>query len=53
MKQPICEICKKDTRGRGQYSFRYLDETIYLCGYHAQLVMKFIKKGVRRDETTN
>ena len=49
MKQPICEICKKGTRGRGQYSFRYLDETVYLCGYHAQRIMKIIKGDEKND----
>ena len=39
----LCYVCKSDTKGQGQYSFRYLDETIYLCGHHAQKVMRFIK----------
>ncbi len=43
MKQK-CIICKEFTEGRGQYSFSYLAETVYLCGHHAQIVMKSIKR---------
>ena len=42
-------ICKKYTEGRGYYSFRYLDETVFLCGRHAQKVMKLLK-GVSKKQ---
>jgi hypothetical protein len=38
-----CIICGEYTEGRGNYSFRYLDETVFLCGHHAQKVMKMLK----------
>ena len=38
-----CIICNKYTEGRGHYSFRYLDETVFLCGHHTQKVMKMLK----------
>jgi len=40
----ICIICNKDTKGIGCYSFTYIDETIFLCGHHAQELMKLIHK---------
>ena len=44
-----CIICNKYTEGRGHYSFRYLDETVFLCGRHAQKVMKLLK-GVSKKQ---
>lgn len=38
-----CIICNQYTQGRGQYSFSYLGETVFLCGHHARKVMKMLK----------
>lgn len=40
----LCHVCGLDTDGRGRYSFTYLSETVWLCGSHAQRVMRFIKE---------
>lgn len=48
-----CINCGISTKGRGQYSFRYLNETVYLCGTHANRVMKFIKTGERDHGNSN
>lgn len=39
-----CEVCDHITANRGHYRFRYLDETVFLCGHDAGKVMRFIKK---------
>lgn len=41
--KPKCEICDELLEGKGYYTFSYLGEVVYLCGFHAQKVMKFIK----------
>lgn len=45
MKQKLsrCIVCGIDCTQAGNYSFRYLEDIVKLCGHHAQKVMKFIK----------
>ena len=51
-KKKFCKMCNnqityKDGNGKGFYEFNYLGETQYLCGRHAQMIMKLIKGHLR------
>jgi len=45
----LCFVDKESTCGRGHYYFTYLGKTRFLCGHHANKVMKYIEK-LRKDE---
>jgi len=48
-----CKICKKHLKGIGSYSFTYLDETVYLCGHHANQIMQMIFLWNEEKNTTD
>jgi len=48
-----CKICKKHLKGIGIYSFTYLDETVYLCGHHANQIMQMIFLWNEEKNTTD
>lgn len=43
----ICHICRKSIKGRGCYSFTYLNDRVDLCGHHARKAWNFIMKQKR------